>query len=105
MRDMRRNRHCPWKQYRSNQNPDKREVTPLQRVGTGISCNDVLWAIEQWVIGRNGERDRIIMRMYMVDGITFARMQERLDSLGYELSIDQIKKIVRRRKEEVFRHI
>lgn len=77
----------------------------MQRVASGISSTEVLWAIEQWVIGRNGERDRIIMRMYMVDGITFARMQERLDSLGYELSIDQIKKIVRRRKEEVFRHI
>lgn len=77
----------------------------MQRVASEISSTEVLWAIEQWVIGRNGERDRIIMRMYMVDGITFARMQERLDALGYELSIDQIKKIVRKRKEELFRHI
>lgn len=77
----------------------------MQRVRQGISSNDVMWAIEQWTIGRNGERDRIIMRMYMVDGITFAKMQERLDEMGYELSIDQIKKIVRRRKEELFRHL
>lgn len=77
----------------------------MQRVASGISSTEVLWGIEQWVIGRNGERDRVIMRMYMVDGITFARMQERLDTLGYELSIDQIKKIVRKRKEELFRHI
>ena len=78
----------------------------LQRVGSGISADEVLWAIEQWVIGRNGERDRAIMKMYMVDGITFATMQDRLlEQHGYDLSIDQIKKIVRRRKEELFRHI
>lgn len=78
----------------------------MQRVGSGISADEVLWAIEQWVIGRNGERDRAIMKMYMVDGITFATMQDRLfEQYGYDLSIDQIKKIVRRRKEELFRHI
>lgn len=78
----------------------------MQRVAPGISSDEVLWAIEQWVIGRNGERDRIIMRMYMLDGITFAKMQDRLlDEHGYDLSIDQIKKVVRKRKEELFRHI
>ena len=77
----------------------------MERIKPGIGKDEVLVGIEQWVIGRNGERDREIMRMYMIDGITFARMQRRLDEIGYELSIDQIKKIVRRRKEELFRHI
>lgn len=77
----------------------------MERIKSGIGKDEVLVGIEQWVIGRNGERDREIMRMYMIDGITFARMQRRLDEIGYELSIDQIKKIVRRRKEELFRHI
>ena len=62
-------------------------------------------AIQQWIIGRNGERDRVILAMYLFDGITFARMQDRLETLGYELSIDTIKKIVRKRKEELFRHV
>lgn len=77
----------------------------MERIKPGIGKDEVLVGIEQWVIGRNGERDREIMRMYMIDGITFAGMQRRLDAIGYELSIDQIKKIVRRRKEELFRHI
>lgn len=62
-------------------------------------------AIEQWILGRNGERDRKILKMYLFDGITFEQMQIRLEMTGYPLSIDQIKRIVRKRKEELFRHI
>lgn len=70
-----------------------------------LSRDELDAAIQQWIIGRNGERDRVILAMYLFDGITFARMQDRLETMGYELSIDQIKKIVRKRKEELFRHI
>ena len=69
-------------------------------------------AIDQWILGRNAERDRIILRMYLFDGITFDRMQRKLDTLSreihdpkYALSIDQIKKVVKKRREELFRHI
>lgn len=65
----------------------------------------VAHAIDQWIIGRNGERDRIILSMYMFDGITVSEMQRRLDRMGYELSIDGIKRIIRKRKEQLFRHI
>lgn len=70
-----------------------------------LSRAELETAIQQWIIGRNGERDRVILAMYLFDGITFARMQDRLEGLGYTLSIDQIKKIVRKRKEELFRHV
>lgn len=70
-----------------------------------LSRAELETAIQQWIIGRNGERDRVILAMYLFDGITFARMQDRLEGLGYALSIDQIKKIVRKRKEELFRHV
>lgn len=62
-------------------------------------------AITQWIIGRNGERDRIILSMYLFDGITMREMQDRLDRMGYELSIDGIKRIIRKRKEQLFRHV
>jgi hypothetical protein len=65
----------------------------------------VAHAIDQWIIGRNGERDRIILSMYMFDGITISEMQRRLDEMGYELSVDGIKRIIRKRKEQLFRHI
>ena len=69
-------------------------------------------AIDQWILGRNAERDRVILRMYLFDGITFERMQLRMDTLSrqihdpkYALSIDQLKKIVRKRKFQLFKHI
>lgn len=62
-------------------------------------------AIDQWILGRNAERDRLILRIYLFDGITFEQMQRRLDELNVPLSIDQLKKIVRKRKEELFKHI
>lgn len=69
-------------------------------------------AIDQWILGRNAERDRIILKIYLFDGITFDKMQKRLDKMAvdlndpkYELSIDQLKKIVHKRKFQLFKHI
>ena len=69
-------------------------------------------AIDQWILGRNAERDRIILKIYLFDGITFDQMQKRLDKMAvdlndpkYELSIDQLKKIVHKRKFQLFKHI
>ena len=69
-------------------------------------------AIDQWILGRNAERDRIILKIYLFDGITFEKMQQRLDKMAedqndpkYALSIDQLKKIVRKRKFQLFKHI
>ena len=70
-----------------------------------LSRLEIEEAIFQWIIGRNGERDRRILSIYLLDGVTMAEMQRRLDEEGYELSIDQLKKIVRKRKEQLFRHI
>ena len=72
---------------------------------TDLSRDQYEHAIEQWILGRNAERDRIVLRMYLFDGITYAKMQERLDGMDYPLSLDQLKKIIRKRKAELFRHI
>lgn len=61
--------------------------------------------IYQWIIGRNGERDRMILNMYLFDGITYEKMLDRLEEAGYPMSRDNLKKIIRKRKEELFRHI
>lgn len=62
-------------------------------------------AIWQWIIGRNGERDRRILSIYLFDGVTYEEMQRRLDEEGYPLSIDQLKKVISRRKGQLFRHL
>lgn len=62
-------------------------------------------AIDQWILGRNAERDRLILRIYLFDGITYEQMQRRLDDLNYPLGIDQLKKVIRKRKAELFKHV
>lgn len=66
---------------------------------------DVEKAIFQWVIGRNGERDRRIMEMYLIDGITYKEMMDRLNAEGYQIGIDGLKKVIRKRKQAVLKHL
>lgn len=73
--------------------------------GNELSRAETELAIYQWILGRNGERDRMILSMYLFDGVSYAEMQRKLDEKGYPLSIDRLKKIIRRRKAQLFRHI
>lgn len=55
--------------------------------------------IDEWVIGRNAERDRNILKRRLLDGITYDCLAEEFD-----LSVRQVKNIVYRREDELFRH-
>lgn len=54
---------------------------------------------DEWIIGRNAERDRMILKRRLLDGITYDRLAEEFD-----LSVRQVKNIVYRREDELFRH-
>jgi len=73
-------------------------VQELDRAETEM----LIW---RWINGRNGERDRYILSMYLFDGITYEQMLDRLEERGYELTKDRLKQIIRTRKEQLFRHI
>lgn len=60
--------------------------------------------IHRWINGRNGERDRFILAMYLFDGITYKQMLDRLEESGYLMTKDNLKKIIRKRKEQLFLH-
>lgn len=55
--------------------------------------------IDEWIIGRNAERDRKILKRRLLGGITFDRLAEEFD-----LSVRQVKNIVYRREDELFLH-
>lgn len=55
--------------------------------------------IDEWIIGRNAERDRKILKRRLLDGITFDSLAEEFD-----LSVRQVKNIVYRREDELFLH-
>ena len=65
-----------------------------------LSRSDINDLIDEWVIGRNAERDRKILKRRLMDGITYDRLAEEFD-----LSVRQVKNIVYRREDELFRHI
>lgn len=64
-----------------------------------LSRSDVEYLIDEWVIGKNAERDREIMRRRLIDGICYEPLAEQ-----FELSVAQIKRIVYKRNNQIFRH-
>lgn len=55
--------------------------------------------IDEWVIGRNAERNRAILKRRLIDGITYERLAEEFD-----LSTRYTKEIVYRCERRIFRH-
>ena len=54
------------------------------------SRTEIESAIDEWIVGRNAERDRAILRRRLIDGICFEPLAEEFD-----LSVRQIKRIGR----------
>lgn len=53
--------------------------------------------IDEWILGRNAERDRKILRRRLFDGITYERLAEEFD-----LSVRQVKNIVYKGEDIIF---
>jgi len=65
-----------------------------------ISRTDVEDAINRWIIGRNAERNRKILYRRLIDGIYFEPLAEEFD-----MSVRQVKRIVYKGSDIIFRHI
>ena len=57
-------------------------------------------AINEYIVGRNAERDRKVIYRRLIDGICYEPLAEEFD-----LSVRQIKRIVYKCEEIIFRHI
>ena len=64
-----------------------------------LSRTEIEFAIDEWIIGKNAERDRKVIRRRLIDGITFERLAEE-----HELSVSQVKRIVWKCSEIIFRN-
>ena len=59
------------------------------------------YAIEQWVIcHKHAERNRKILKRSLLDGITYEQIAEEFD-----MSVRQIKNIVYKSQEQLFKHL
>jgi len=79
--------HVPWNRK------DKKQVTELSRT-------ELEHLIDEWIIGRNAERDRQILKRRLLDGVTYDRLAEEFD-----LSVRQLKNIIYRSEDRLFSHI
>jgi len=64
-----------------------------------IPASEICRLIDEWIIGRNGLRDRMILKRRLIDGICFEPLAEEFD-----LSTRQVKNIVSRGEAKIFRH-
>lgn len=65
------------------------------------SRSDLETAIDEWVIlRRHSERNRQILKRYMLDGICFEPLAEE-----FGMSVRQIQNIVYRTQEQLFKHL
>lgn len=61
------------------------------------SRSDIEYAINEWILN---ERNRNILKRRLLDGLTYERLSEEFD-----LSVQQIKNIVYKCQDKVFRHL
>ena len=65
-----------------------------------LSRTEIEFAIDEWIIGKNAERDRKVLRRRLIDGVTFERLADE-----QELSVSQVKRIIWKNAEIIFRHL
>ena len=57
-------------------------------------------AIDQWLIGKNSERNRKILKRRLLDGITYEKLAEEFD-----MSTQNVCSIIYKCQEQVFKHL
>ena len=65
-----------------------------------VSRTQIEFAIDEWITGKNAERNREILRRRLIDGICYEPLSEEFD-----LSVQQIKNIVYKYEKIVFSKI
>ena len=65
-----------------------------------LSRSDIEHLIDEWIIGKNAERNRRILKRRMIDGICFEPLAEEFD-----ISVQQVKNIVYKGQRIIFKHI
>lgn len=64
------------------------------------SRSQIVAAIDEWIIGKNGERNRQILYRRLIDGLTIEHIAEEFD-----LSPAQIKAIIKNGKAIIQKHL
>lgn len=71
-----------------------------EMIPDNISKSQIELLIDEWIVGKNAERDRAILRRRLFDGITFELLADE-----FQLSVRQVKNIVYKNESKIFSHI
>lgn len=64
-----------------------------------ISKSVIEYLIAEWIVGKNAERDRKILKRRLIDGVRYEPLAEE-----FELSVRQVKNIVYKGESIIFKH-
>lgn len=65
-----------------------------------VSRSEIESVIDEWIVGRNAERDRHVLKRRLIDGLTYEKLS---DETG--LSVRHLKTIVYKAEEKLIKHI
>ena len=65
-----------------------------------ISRTELNNLIDEYIIGSNAIRDRNILKDRLLDGLTYYQLSDK-----YNLSLPAIKAILRKREQNIFKHL
>lgn len=65
-----------------------------------LSKTEISDLIDEWIVGKNSERNRKILKRRLIDGITYESLAE-----DFDLSVRQVKNIVYKSEQQLFLHI
>ena len=65
-----------------------------------VSKDAIMFAMEQWIIGRNAERNRAIFYDHLFRGLTYEQIAE-----AYDMSSRQIQNVIRSCEKKVYPHV
>lgn len=65
--------------------------------------------INEWIIGRNAERNRLILKYKLIDGLSYSAIADKLNQEdypdSYRIDVRQIQRVIRKSETILFRHI
>ena len=64
------------------------------------SRTEIEHAIDEWIVGRNAERNRAILKRRLIDGICYEPLAEE-----FNLSVSQVKRIVYKLEQKIFQFL
>ncbi len=67
---------------------------------TDYSRTEIEHAIDEWIVGKNAERNRAILKRRLIDGICYEPLAEE-----FNLSVSQVKRIVYKLEQKIFQFL